>query len=98
MGPRELHVLYIPLTLIPAPVPYCQKAISVRGIDGRDETMRTSDLLGGRIKMGKGKMNEKGKKIEKDFIYFLLLLYIYIYIYSFSPFEALGSSLFILLF
>jgi hypothetical protein len=65
---------------------------TLRGIDGRDETLRTFDLFGGGIKIEKGKMNEKGKKIEMDFIF------LFIIIYSFSPFEARSSSLFISLF
>jgi hypothetical protein len=53
-----------------------------RGIDGKAETMRTSDLFDGKIKMRKEKANEKGKKIEKDFIFFIIIIiYIYIYIY-----------------
>jgi hypothetical protein len=53
---------------------------TLHGIDGRNESMRISDLFGGRIKMGKGKMNEKAKKIEKDLI-FPFYYYIHIFIY-----------------
>jgi hypothetical protein len=35
---------------------------TLRGFDVRDGAMRTFDLLGGRRKMGRGKINEKGKE------------------------------------
>jgi hypothetical protein len=67
---------------------------TLRGVDMETKLCALPTCSAEAEKWGKREDKLKGKKIEKDFIFFS----IYLYMFSFTPFEALDSFLSFFLF